>query len=168
MAFSRALGRLAGFCCTIVSVLALVCACSGTPSPVGDPDPGHRSLAALVSVLSVIPLGAHVTQEDKVEPRWDSCDGRQSTYGWDPVYADAEFGTGALSAQQVVAHVHARMTRLGWAYSATDSRDGQWLWLRQVGGQTATMTLQSEMDADPRIWSLRAQVPPATHPVTGC
>jgi hypothetical protein len=168
MAFSVAFGRLAGVGCAIVSMLALVCACSGKPSPVGDPDPGHRSLATLVSVLSVIPRGAHVTQEDKVEPRWDSCDGRQSTYGWDPVYADAEFSTSALSPQQVIAHVRAAMTRLAWAYSATDSRDGQWLWLRQVGGQTATMTLQSDMDGDPRMWSLRAQAPPATHPVTGC
>jgi hypothetical protein len=168
MSSSRAFGRLAGVCCAIVSVLALVCACSGTPSPVGDPDPGHRSLAAVVSVLSIIPPGANVTQEDQVEPRWDSCDGRQSTYGWDPVYADAEFSIGALSAQQVVAHVRAGMARLGWAYSATDSRDGQWLWLRQVGGQTATMTLQSDMYAGQRMWSLRAQMPPATHPVTGC
>lgn len=60
------------------------------------------------------------------------------------------------------------MARLRWAYNATDSRDGEWLWLRQVGGQTATMTLQSDMYGDPRMWSLRAQAPPATHPVTGC
>ena len=68
----------------------------------------------------------------------------------------------------MVAHVRAAMARLGWAYNATDSRDGQWLWLRQVGGQTATMTLQSDMYGDPRMWSLHAQAPPATHPVTGC
>jgi hypothetical protein len=161
-------GGLPGVCCAIAGMLALVCGCSGTPSPAGDPDPGHRSLSALVPVLSVIPRGAHVTQEDKAEPRWDSCDGRQSTYGWDPAYADAEFSTGALSPQQMLAHVRAAMARLGWAYSATDSRDGQWLWLRQTGGQTATTTLQSGMDGDQRTWSLRAQAPPATDPVTGC
>ena len=44
------------------------------------------------------------------------------------------------------------MARLGWAYNATDSRDGEWLWLRQVGGQTATMTLQSDMYGDLRMW----------------
>jgi hypothetical protein len=125
-------------------------------------------LSALVSVLSVIPRGAHVTQEDKLEPRWDSCDGRQSTYGWDPVYADAQFSAGALSPQQVIAHVRAGMARLAWSYSATDSRDGQWLWLRRVGGQIATAMLQSGADGNPRTWSLRAQAPPATHPVTGC
>jgi hypothetical protein len=168
MAFSMASGRLTGVSCAIAGLLALVCACSGTASPVGDPDPGRRSLSALASVLSVIPRGADVTQEDKVEPRWDSCDGRQSTYGWDPAYADAEFSTGALSAQQVISHVRAAMARLGWAYSATDSRDGQWLWWRQVGGQTATANLQSDTDGAPRTWSLRAQAPPAMDPVTGC
>lgn len=160
--------RLAGTGCAIVSVLALACACSSTPSPAGDPDPGHRSLSALEPVLSLIPAGAHVIYENRVEPRWDSCDGRQSTYGWDPAVVNAGFSTGATSRQQVVAHVRAAMGRLAWAYDAKESGGDQWWWSRQVSGRTATATLQSDMYGDPRMWSLDAEAPPATDPVTGC
>src|SRR6266700_8395102 len=59
------------------------------------PDPGHQSPSGLEPVLSVIPAGARVIHEDRVEPRWDSCDGEQSTYGWDPAVVDADFSTGA-------------------------------------------------------------------------
>jgi hypothetical protein len=158
--------RLAGTGCAIVGVLGLACACSGTPSPVGDPDPGHRSLSALEPVLSVIPAGARVIHEDRVEPRWDSCDGKQSTYGWDPAVVDADFSTGAAPQQQVVAHVRAAMGRLGWAYDAKESGGGQWMWLRQVSGRTATTTLF--MPGNAPTWSVDAEAPPATRPVTGC
>ena len=59
---------LAGTGCAIVSVPALACACSSAPSPADDPDPGHRSLSALEPVLPVIPAGARVIHEDRVEP----------------------------------------------------------------------------------------------------
>lgn len=160
--------RLAGTGCAIVSVLALACACSSAPSPVGDPDPGHRSLSALEPVLSVIPAGARVIHEDRVEPRWDSCDGQRSTYGWDPAVVDADFGTGATSQQQVVAHVSAAMGRLAWAYDAKDSGGGQWVWSRQGSGRTATTTLLSPDVLGAPMWSLDAEAPPAAHPVTGC
>lgn len=160
--------RLTGVGCVVVSMLALACACSGTPSPVGDPDPGHLSMSALEQVLSAIPADAQVIYENRVEPRWDSCDGRQSTYGWDPAVVNARFKVGTASEQQVVAGVRTVLGKLDWTYDRSGSRGGQWLWLRQVSGRTASATLQSGVPGDPHAWSLYAQAPPAVHPVTGC
>ena len=47
--------RLATAGCAATGLLFVACACSGAPSPAGDPDPGHRALSALEQVLSVIP-----------------------------------------------------------------------------------------------------------------
>jgi hypothetical protein len=158
--------RLADTVGALVSVLALACACSGAPRPAGDPDPGHQSLSGLEPVLSVIPAGARVIHEDRVEPRWDSCDGEQSTYGWDPAVVDADFSTGAAPWQQVVVYVRAAMRRLGWAYDPKGSGGGQLMWSRKISGRTATTTLL--MPGDPPTWTLDAEAPPATHPVTAC
>ncbi|HET9079863.1 MAG TPA: hypothetical protein VFO01_05035 [Trebonia sp.] len=160
--------RLATAGCAAAGLLFLACACSGAPSPSGDPDPGHQSLTALEQVLSVIPAGAQVSYKNQDEPRWTSCDGRQSTYGWGPAVVDAQFSVGAASPQQVVARARATMARLAWTYDPGTSSNGQWSWFRQVGGRTAVATLQHGPPGAPRSWSLYAGAPPAVHPVTGC
>lgn len=152
----------------IAGALVLVCACSTTSSLLaGDPDPGHRSLAALESALSVVPPGAAVMYEHRVDSHWDSCDGRSSTYGWDPISVDAAFSTDETS-QQVIARARAEMGRMGWKYAAGMSPVGTWVWSRQVQGRIATATLQPGETTDSPGWSLEATTPPATHPVTGC
>ena len=91
----------------VASVMALA-GCGRTPQPVGEPDPGHRRLDAIRPVLSVVPSVARVSLQQSVEPRWDSCDGVRSTYGWDPATVDTQF-TGGGSAPQVVAHIRTAM-----------------------------------------------------------
>lgn len=145
----------------------IICACSGPPLMAGDPDPGHRSMAALEPVLSVIPAGVHIMFEHRVASRWDSCDGVPSTHGWDPITVNAEF-TATAPSQQVAAHVRTAMGKLGWAYLAKNSDDRIWVWSRDVDGRTASATLQIDKSAAPPLWSLVAIVPPAAHPVAGC
>ena len=90
-------------------------------------DPGARGGLAIQTPASSPCLGssqccrssqqAHASfTKTGFEPRWDSCDGEQSTYGRDPAVVDADFSTGAVPRQQVVVYVRAAMRRLGWAY----------------------------------------------------
>jgi len=144
-------------------VLPLACACSTMSRlTAGDPDPGHQAMSALAPVLSAVPAGAVVSHEDRTDSHWDSCDGRSSTYGWDPITGQAMFTSGA-GESQVTAHVSAVMRRLGWR--GAPGAGGTWTWSRQVGGRTATATLESDAAGD---WSLDATAPPAADPVTGC
>lgn len=106
--------------------------------------------------------------EDRVDSRWDSCDGRPSTYGWDPVTVDVLFTVGETTSVKVVAHVSAVMGKLGWTSDAGEPGDGTWVWSRQVNGKTATAALEFSQSASPPDWSLDAQAPPAAHPVTDC
>ncbi|WP_152627864.1 hypothetical protein [Streptacidiphilus neutrinimicus] len=142
----------------------------GAPAPVGDPDPGHRLLRSIEPVLTAIPPGAHVTQRDTVEPRWDSCDGVRSTFGWAPPTVDVAFdyAGAAGSADRVVAHVRSAMQALGWTYDPAWSGRGQWQWRRAAPGGQAQAQLLGGADDRPSRWSLQASVPAATHPVKGC
>ncbi|MET8137267.1 hypothetical protein ABZV24_36050 [Streptomyces sp. NPDC005251] len=151
----------------VATVMALT-GCSGTPSPVGDPDPGHRRLKAILPVLSAVPPRAHVTLKQSVKPQWDSCDGMRSTYGWDPATVDVDF-TGGGSALQVVAYVQTAMQGLGWTFDQVSIAQGVWAWHKKLtdGGQ-ASAHLLGGPDAEPPDWTLQATAPPASHPSRGC
>jgi hypothetical protein len=60
-------------------------------SPHGNPDPGGRILAGLQTVASAIPADAEVMLRQANEPRWDSCDGRAGTFGWNNVTVNVQF-----------------------------------------------------------------------------
>ncbi|MEY9872452.1 hypothetical protein ABH931_001928 [Streptacidiphilus sp. MAP12-33] len=136
------------------------------PQPVGDPDPGHRRAAVLNPVLTAVPLGAGVTGRQSAQTRWDSCDGVLSTFGWDPLTAQAEFAGGG-SAPAVVAHVQEALRTLGWSYDGSPTQ-GQYQWHRAVpGGAGAQAELYGPGVPDGG-WMLQASAPPATHPSDGC
>jgi hypothetical protein len=161
------LRRLGEVVAVFTAAAGIVAGCDGTPQPTGDPDPGHRLMAAIKSVLSVIPSGAHVMRREKFEPRWDSCDGKRSTYGWDPVTVDADFIGGGAPAQ-IVGHIKSSMQSLGWVSDPSHSGGGQWFWHRKVASdELATAQLLGGPDAQPHDWSLQAEVPAAVHRV-GC
>jgi hypothetical protein len=61
-----------------------------TRSPHGDPDPGGRILAGLKTIESVVPADAEVMLRRASEPNWDSCDGREGTFGWNRVTASSQ------------------------------------------------------------------------------
>ncbi|MFJ5897615.1 hypothetical protein ACIQFZ_19485 [Streptomyces sp. NPDC093064] len=147
----------------VATVMALT-GCSGTPRPVGDPDPGHRRLKAIQPVLSVVPPGAHVTQKDIVEPIWDSCDGIRSTYGWNDATVAVDF-TGGGSDLQVAEHIETAMRRLGWTLDQGSLAQGSWTWHKKLadGSQASAQLLSGPPD-----WNLQATAPPASHPSKGC
>lgn len=158
------------FALAAAAVAVTVAGCGGPPSPVGVPDPGHRRMAALTPVLSVIPAGAQVESRQKTEPVWDSCDGVTKTYGWDPVTVWVQFRGGGTPAE-IVSHIESAMRRLGWTLYAAHSGHGSWLWHHPVpGGGHGHLFAQllGGPDAEPHDWSLQATAPPATHPVKGC
>jgi len=160
-------GALAG---AVLAALMTLTGCgSSTPKPVGDPDPGHRLLKAIRPVLSDVPKGAHVTNKSSDEPRWDSCDGMKSTYGWNEVTADAQF-TGVGSQAQVLAHVRSRMRALGWTYDASLSDGDSWSWEKLLPGSKRAARTDLDVSHDSRAprWNLVVQAPPATHEVSGC
>ena len=152
---------------TLVVAAVIIVRLHEPPGPVGNPDPGHRLMAAIEPVLSVVPAGAVLSMKQANEPQWDSCDGRRSTYGWDPVTVIAVF-TGGGAPTQVVAHVDAGLRAMGWG-RYTHPGDGEWYWTRAlIGGSTATADLLGGPGADPPGWSLQVTAPAATHPVTAC
>ncbi|OIJ63978.1 hypothetical protein [Streptomyces mangrovisoli] len=151
----------------VVAVMSLT-GCDGSPRPVGDPDPGHRRLKAIQPVLSVVPPGAHVTLKQSVAPRWDSCDGMKSTYGWDPATVAVDF-TGGGSARQVAAQVEAAMRRLGWTLDEGSLAQGEWTWHKKLtDGARASAHLLGGPHTQPPDWDLQATAPPVTHPSKGC
>jgi hypothetical protein len=112
------------------------------PSPVGDPDPGHRLLDALRPVAAVVPSGTTVSRRTFTEPRWDSCDGIKSTYGWDDVTVGVGFVPIGLSDAATVNHIKDGLRSQGWTFDAKSSSDGAWYWDRQItADQNATIQL---------------------------
>ncbi|WP_037607779.1 hypothetical protein [Streptacidiphilus rugosus] len=143
------------------------CAARSGPEPVGDPDPGHRLLAAVQPVLSVVPPGAQVAMKQSVEPYWDSCDGVESTYGWDPVTVLVTFGGGG-SADQVADHVRTAMQNLGWeADEGPVGPGGSWHKSLPGGGMASAQLTHGPGDSPPD-WMLQATAPPAAQPSQGC
>lgn len=118
-------------------------------------------------VLSVVPIGAHVIRKEEVKPRWDSCDGVRSTYGWGDVTVDAEF-TASDTPDRTVKAIDQALRGLGWI-ADSGSGSGAWYWHRTVtGDRQAVAQLLGGPDSQPSDWSLQATVPPATHPSKGC
>ena len=60
---------------------------------IGGPeaDPGGRILRTLRDTGQALPSDAHVLYRYDLEPKWDSCDGRPGTFGWDNVVVQIHF-----------------------------------------------------------------------------
>ena len=56
-----------------------------------DADPGGRILHTLRASAHALPSDAHVLYRHDLEPKWDSCDGRPGTFGWDNVVVQIHF-----------------------------------------------------------------------------
>jgi hypothetical protein len=170
----RILLRRTRSCAGAVGALALLgaltcCSSSSSPAPAGDPDPGHRLLAALRPVAAAVPAGVSDAQRQFVEPRWDSCDGVASTYGWDDVTVDVSFNSNGMTDTAIFTHIKDALRSDGWTYENT-SDTGAWYWKRNVaGGHHAVIQLLGGSEVNPpNPWDLQATTPAATHPVKGC
>lgn len=151
----------------MVATALVASGCTDPTSPVGDPDPGHHIMDALAPVLTVLPSGVEATTAKKYAPQWDSCDGRDDTYGWDDVTVDLDWPyTGGDTG--VRSHVRNRMRQLGWTQD-TPPTSTEPTWTKQLdGGGEASAMLLGGTGSDPTSWMLQATAPPATHPVRGC
>jgi len=64
-----------------------------------------------------------------VEPKWDSCDGRQATFGWDNVILQIHFESRTPTIA-LVEHADGTLHRLGWSHEY--DRSGQVGWTKQL------------------------------------
>lgn len=151
-------------------LLAGLSSCSGTPSPTGIPDPGHRLLAALRPVANATPPGVSQVSRSFSEPIWDSCDGVKSSFGWDDVTVNVSFNSNGISDTTIFDHIKHVLQADGWVYDSNSSGTGAWEWHRDLapGHHAQVRLLGGAGDDPPNPWDLQATTPPDTHPVKGC
>jgi hypothetical protein len=141
-------------------------------SPHGNPDPGGRILAGLQTVASAIPADAEVMLRQANEPRWDSCDGRAGTFGWNNVTVNVQFRA-SEQPDALVAQIDKVLTEAGW------HRTNAWetplgpnaRWSRTLSGPTVATALLSpgtRGGGNGSYWDLDAVAPPQGHQASGC
>lgn len=132
----------------------------------GTPDPGHALLTALRPVAAVVPSGVKVLDHEAIEPRWDSCDGRD--HGWDPVTVDVGFDPHGLSDSTIFNHINDALLAEGWA-TQKGSETGAWYWERNLGTKhlAVIQLLGGSTNDPPSPWDLQATTPALTHQI-GC
>ena len=163
--------RLAALAVGVV-VGAVSAACAPARSDHGDPDPGGRILVALKTVERAVPADARQVLRQANEPRWDSCDGRAGTFGWDDVTVYTQFRTGQRP-RRLIATVGEAMRAAGWTrVTRLTTPLGPGLrWSRPTRGSTvATAMLAPETRGDGTgiSWDLDAVAPPQGPRVSGC
>lgn len=163
----------------LLVILAVVVVAGGagatwitTHSPHGNPDPGGRILAGLQTVESAIPADAEVMLRQANEPRWDSCDGRAGTFGWDNVTVSVQFRA-SEQPDTLVAQVDKVLTGAGWhRVEASGTPLGPAArWSRTLSGPTVATALLSVGTGGPgtrSYWELDAVAPPRGQQVSGC
>lgn len=142
--------------------------CAGFWLAMSDPsgDPGGVVIGQLVPAAMGLPAGAQRMYLWKLEPRWDSCDGRSGTFGWSDVAVQSAFRwRGAPNALFAAASPHLR--ELGWRRSGTalgtSPREQMWTKIL-ASGKTATLTVTQEGP----YWQLDARAAPVGKAARGC
>lgn len=79
----------------------------------GDPDPGGRIAEALKSTDFVVPDDATNVKRTVATPHWDSCSGREGTFGWSALGRYVEFST-AQQPDDMAKTAQARLAPEGW------------------------------------------------------
>ena len=155
---------LAGALVVTAGSLVAVAAFAVLRAPSGHP--GGRVLHQLQPAVAALPDGARVSYRHDVEPRWDSCDGRQGTFGWGDATVQVRF-TSNWSASALLAHADRVLRGLGWAPALRDATGAPVAWTKALDrGTTARATLErSPADA---AWTLFVLAPPAGPPARGC
>jgi hypothetical protein len=111
----------------------------------GDPDPGGNILRTLQSIAVAVPEDATEVSRQDYEAHWDSCDGREGTFGWSDISVIITFKT-ETDAEVLVSLVDGRMAMAGWTTSLASSTPfgpGRW-WPRQLADAS---TADARLDA---------------------
>jgi hypothetical protein len=138
----------------------------------GDPDPGGRILAALQSIDTAVPAGATGLTRMSAEPHWDSCDGREGTFGWSVIGFYIEFNT-TVPAKTLLAIADGRLAASGWQQTGTLSSplglSSQWTRTLADGTIARSELSPGTKDNGQTIsWSLYAVAPPHGQLTSGC
>jgi hypothetical protein len=142
---------------------------------IGGPeaDPGGRILQSLRATAQALPGDAHVLYRYDLEPKWDSCDGRPGTFGWDNVVVQIHFES-RNSTDAVVQRADRTFRGLGWNpdYVSNQPAFIQVGWTRRLdNGSVAKAQLSDgvpdQSAATPR-WDLLVTAPPVGPQASGC
>jgi hypothetical protein len=129
-------------------------------------DPGGRILGELKPAALAVPDDAKIRYRHDVEPKWDSCDGRQGTFGWDDVVLQIHFSSASAS-EAVSKHVDVTLRGLGWV--ANYNNGMQLGWTKVLANKTtAHAQLSGDQPIDPGTWTLFVSAPPVGQRVSGC
>jgi hypothetical protein len=136
-------------------------------------DPGGRILHSLRATAQALPNDAHVLYRHDLEPKWDSCDGRAGTFGWDNVVVQIHFES-ASSTDAVLLRADQTFRGLGWSpdYVHDQSTIIQAGWTTRLdNGSLAKAQLSKGLPdqsaAAPR-WDLFVTAPPVGPQASGC
>jgi hypothetical protein len=132
-------------------------------------DPGAHILGELRPASAAVPADARIGYRRYVEPRWDSCDGRSGTFGWDDVVVIVHFAT-TLSPDAVKKHADTALRPLGWL-SNPAQHEGDvfgYRWTKTLSNGTAADAQLSNESQDPETWDLYVGAPPVGPRVSGC
>ncbi len=123
-------------------------------------DPGGKIMAALSTADAAVPPDAVVAYRNDDGPRWDSCDGRDGTFGWNDVVYQVGFTSDRADAD-LVARADAALVKRGWtAHGIPTPVNGRLVdhWTRSVPGGSATATARLDRTGD-GSWILLAIAP---------
>jgi hypothetical protein len=161
---------LAGLVLAVVIAVVIAVATAGGGH--GNPDPGGVRLKALTAATAAaLPSDARVTLHGGGEPRWDSCDGRAGTFGWDDIMVDYQFTTEQPPGAMIAVTAGA-WQRLGWAVSEQTSPLGP-----SVSGAKSLATgdaMRVVLGPQQRVaggavtWGVDGDAPPAGQRSSGC
>jgi hypothetical protein len=138
----------------------------------GDPDPGGRILSALKSIESALPDGATEVTRQYAQPHWDSCDGREGTFGWSSIAVIVNFRTDS-PADSLLLSASGPMDAAGWSKSRTLSSPigpGQ-DWTRTLPDGTlavASLTPGTMDNGATIIWQISAYAAAHGQHASGC
>jgi hypothetical protein len=134
-----------------------------------EADPGGRVLHQLQPAAQALPSDAHVIYRYDLEPKWDSCDGRPGTFGWDNVILQIHFES-RTPTLALVEHADQTLRRLGWSH--VYDTGGQVGWTKQLdSGSVANAQLSNavpDQGGTTQKWDLFVGAPPIGPQVSGC
>jgi hypothetical protein len=136
-------------------------------------DPGGRILITLRATERALPQDAHVLYRNELEPKWDSCDGRPGTFGWDNIVVQIHLESQS-SSDGVVQGADQAFRRLGWNPDYVNNQPTfiQLGWTRRLdNGSVAKAQLSDgvpDQSGTTSRWDLFVTAPPAGPQVSGC